>query len=315
MKRRQFLASAALAPVAATLPVRSALADAHAAEVPLVQTRMVGSTRVTSISDGFLSIGGGTMVGISPDEFAAALQRAHITAEAHPTAVNAYLVETGEKRILVDTGTGAAFGPTGGHLAKNLAALGVDPASIDHVVATHLHPDHIGGAFVAGNNPFTGAELICAQEDMDFWTSADVKAQAPAEAAPFFDLASGAVASFGERLRTVSGEADLGNGLTAMPLPGHTPGHMGVMIESDGQAMLIWGDIVHVAPVQFAQPEVTIAFDVDRDLAAATRAKTLDMAATDGLMVAGAHIDFPGAGYVSKIGSGYRWEPAPFPYG
>ncbi|MEO0378830.1 MAG: MBL fold metallo-hydrolase [Pseudomonadota bacterium] len=315
MKRREFLSTSALAPVAimgASLPAH---ADGHAAPLPVVQTHMVGSAKVTAISDGFLPIGPEALQGVDAETYAARLSDAHITAAQHLTGVNAYLIETGESLVLVDAGTGAVMGPTLGALGASLAAIGVDPASITHLVATHLHPDHVGGVLVDGQNVFTGAELIVSGDDVAFWTNADIKAGAPEAFQPFFELAAGVVQSFGDRIREVSGEADLGSGLTAMPMPGHTPGHMGVMLESDGAQLLLWGDILHVPPVQLADPSVTIAFDADADAARATRASVMDMVATDGLAVAGAHISFPGIGYLEKAGSGYHWTPAPYPYG
>lgn len=315
MKRREFLGTSAMAPVAMIGMSGSASADGHAAALPVVQTHMVGAAKVTAISDGFLPIGPENLNGVDADTYAARLAEAHISTEQHLTGVNAYLVETGDARVLVDAGTGTAFMPTLGALGANLAALDVDPASITHLVATHLHPDHVGGVLVDGQNVFSNAELIVSGDDVAFWTNADIRAGAPEPFQAFFDLAAGVVQSFGDRVRPVSGEADLGAGMTAMPMPGHTPGHMGVMLESDGAQLLLWGDILHVPPVQLADPAVTIAFDVDADAARSTRAKVLDMVATDGLAVAGAHISFPGIGYLEKAGSGYHWTPAPYPYG
>lgn len=315
MKRRAFMASVGALPLGAAFPFHLAHADGHAAPIPVIEVHKVGQTTVTAISDGFLTIEPGILNGVDEAGFAAALERAHISGKAHPTGVNAFLIESGAEKILIDAGTGAVFGPTLGHMGAHLNALGVAPADITKLVATHLHPDHIGGAMVDGKNPFEKAELVVHEADLGFWTNADVKAQAPENFHAFFDLAAGVTASFGERIKTVAGEADLGHGLTAMPMPGHTPGHMGIMVEDSGDNLLIWGDIVHVPPVQFADPSVTIAFDADQDTARATRAKVLDMVATDGLKVAGAHIEFPGMGYLSKDGSGYRWEPAPYPYG
>ena len=315
MKRREFLSTSALAPAAMMGAVLPASAASHSTALPVVQTHTVGAAKVTAISDGFLPIGPEALQGVDAETYAARLAEAHITAEQHPTGVNALLIETGDARVLVDAGTGAIMGPTLGALGASMAAIGVDPASITHLVATHLHPDHVGGVLVDGQNVFSGAELIVSANDVAFWTDPDVKAGAPEGFHSFFDLAVGVVQSFGDRVREVSGEADLGPGLTAMPMPGHTPGHMGVMLESDGAQLLLWGDILHVPPVQLADPAVTIAFDVDADTARSTRASVLDMVATDGLAVAGAHISFPGIGYLEKAGSGYHWTPAPYPYG
>lgn len=112
-----------------------------------------------------------------------------------------------------------------------------------------------------------------------------------------------------------TGETDLGAGLAAMPLPGHTPGHSGFMLSSGDDTLLFFGDIVHVGPVQFPRPEVTIGFDVDAEMAAATRARVFDMASADRLRIAGAHVSFPGVGYVEAASEGFRFVPQSWQYG
>ncbi len=315
MNRRDFLTSSALASIAMTTTAVPVFAAGHAMAMPVVQTHRVGAAKVTAISDGFLPIGPEALSGVDADTYAARLKDAHIKSDQHLTGVNAFLIEVGDARVMLDAGTGTAMGPGLGALGASLAAMGVDPGSITHLVATHLHPDHVGGVLVDGQNVFSNAELIVSGDDVAFWTSADIAAGAPDMFKPFFELAAGVVTSFGDRVREVSGEADLGFGMTAMPMPGHTPGHMGVMLESEGDRLLLWGDILHVPPVQLADPSVTIAFDTDADTAASTRARVLDMVATDSLAVAGAHISFPGIGYIEKAGDGYHWTAAPYPYG
>lgn len=313
MHRRSFLTQAGLATLGAGFGLRvvPALAQDGAPALAVAHRFPVGSATVTALSDGFLPITPDVLVGISPEEFAARLAEAYVAGPGHPTGVNAFVIDNGT-RTLIDTGTGPAMGPGLGQLTSVMAAVGIAPESIDAVIATHLHPDHIGGALVTS---FPNATLHVAQAELDFWSNADYRAQSPAEFQGFFDMAQGGVAAFGERLSMIAGADDLGNGLTAMPLPGHTFGHTGVMLESDGQTCLFWGDIIHVGAVQFAQPEVTIAFDTDQDMARATRMSTLDMAATDRLMIAGAHLSFPGVGFVERAGDAYRWQPAPYPYG
>ncbi|MDF0602018.1 MBL fold metallo-hydrolase [Psychromarinibacter sp. C21-152] len=317
MKRRDFLTSSALAATAglAGLRVAPVLAQDGAAGLAVARSFPVGDRTVTALSDGFLPIAADALIGITPEEFATLLADAHISADAHPTGVNAYLIEGGGETVLVDVGTGTAMGPSLGHVLANLTAFGTDPAEIDRLVATHLHPDHIGGLLGDGGNPFPNAGLVTQRAEVAFWSDDSIRDGAPEGVRGFFDMARAAVAAFGDRVETVDGETDLGNGLTLMPLPGHTPGHSGVMLESAGDSLLIWGDIVHVGPVQFPRPEVTIGFDTDKEMAAATRAKVFDMVATDGLRIAGMHIGFPGIGYVEKGHSGYGFTPAPFPYG
>ena len=316
MNRREMMQTSALAAVGAGLaPALPAFAAAHAAALPVAQRFTIGDLTVTALSDGYLPIEPGVMNGIEADEFNEFAAQAYRAPGPVATGVNAFLVDDGSELTLVDAGTGSIMGPTLGQLFAQLEAVGVAPDAVTRVIATHLHPDHIGGVVSGGTNPFTNAALVVAQAEVDFWTNADIKAGAPEEVQGFFDLAGGAVTAFGDRLTTVEDNADLGGGMTAMLMPGHTPGHMGVMLDSSDTQLLIWGDIVHVGPVQFARPEVTIAFDTDAEMAAATRARVFDMAATDRVMVAGAHISFPGFGYVERAGEAFAWVPAPFQYG
>lgn len=311
MDRRTFIKTSAAA-LAATTGLR--VSQVGAQSLSGAQSFTIGAVKVTALSDGFLPIGPEALSGVTPEEFASDLAAAFMAGPAHQTGVNAFLVESGDQKILVDAGTGAAFGPTLGHLGDSMAALGIDPASVTNVFATHLHPDHIGGLAGEGGAPFANAGLMVHQADMDFWTNDDIRGQAPEAMQGFFDMAKGVLSAAGDRVTVIADGTSVGGGLTAMHLPGHTPGHSGMMIDSDGAQLLIAGDILHVPPVQFARPEVTIGFDVDQDTARATRMKTLDMAAMDGLMIAGSHIGFPGLGHVEKSGSGYSFTPATWQY-
>ncbi len=319
MQRRNFLAAAGLATAGAGLGVRVVPVEAETAQglqpVAAARTFTVGKIRVTALADGYLAVGSEVLGGITPEDFAHLTAAAHRPTDPHVIGVNAYLIEANGQRILVDAGSGSLFGPTLGDLPTNLAALGVAPESIDTVIATHLHPDHIGGVVAGDANPFPKAELIASETDRAFWTDDTIKAQTPTDLQGFFDAAQGALGRFGDKARFVSGEADLGHGLTALPLPGHTVGHMGVMIENAGEQLLIWGDVMHFPAIQFARPDVTVGFDTDPDLARSTRMKAFDMVAHDRLMVAGMHLDFPGVGHVERTGDGYRFAPLPYPYG
>ena len=316
MNRIDFLSTSTLATIAATTTGIRVSAGEHAAMPTVVaQSRTVGATKVTTISDGYIPLGPELLSGVDADTYKDRLEGAHMNPESHLTGVNTFLVETGDKRILIDAGSGVAMGPTLGNLSTSLPALGIDPASITHLIATHLHPDHVGGVLPEGQNIFSNAELIVSQDDLAFWTDPDMAAAAPDGFKPFFELATNVVNSFEDRIKTVTGEADLGMGLTALPMPGHTPGHMGIMLEDSNEQLLIWGDIIHVAPIQLADPSVTIAFDVEAELAAKTRARVMDMATTDKLLIAGAHMSFPSVGYLEKADTGYRWFDAAYDYG
>ncbi|MEL6464145.1 MAG: MBL fold metallo-hydrolase [Pseudomonadota bacterium] len=314
MQRREFILGAGMTTALASMGW--AVAPAGGAGLVAARRYSVGASTVHVLSDGFISIGPEMLNGVTPEEFASLLDQANIGSEGHPSAVNAFLIDIGDRRILVDTGTASLFGPTLGKLPSVMEALGVDPASIDTVIFTHMHGDHIGGTVAEGGNPFTNATLRVASADVDFWTSEEIQAQAPDAFKSAFDLARASLASFGERVETFgTGEETLAPGLTTVPLPGHTVGHTGLMLESDGDALLIVADLLHVPAVQLSMPAVTIGFDTDQDLARETRLKTMDMVATDGMLIGGSHIALPGVGHLEAKGDGYRWTPARHQYG
>lgn len=316
MNRRSFLSTSLLATLGAAsgLRVAPALAQSDTPGLAVAQTFGVGAAKVTAFSDGFLPITAEALAGITPEEFKALLQAAYIDGDSNPTGVNAYMIDLGDQRIMVDTGTGSLMGPGLGQLGTNMAAFGVDPGSVTRVIATHLHPDHIGGVLGDGGNPFAQAGLVVSQPEVDFWQSDEIRDGAPEQFRPFFQMARDGFGAFGERVEVVAADADLGQGLSLVPLPGHTMGHSGVRLESEGKSLLIWGDIVHVAPVQFARPEVTIVFDAVPELAAQSRAQVMAQVAEERTMVAGMHLSFPGFGYVEQAAEGYRYVPAAFPY-
>lgn len=317
ISRRDFMGLAATA-AAAPLLVRSVLAAAPQAgrQVPGVHRLRVGQAEITAINDGYLEFAPEVFPTASAEEINELLAAAFRPAGPWRGAVNAYAVNTGERLVLIDSGTATAFGPTLGKLPENLAAAGIDPAAVDVVLLTHMHPDHINGIVTGdGTAAFPNAELVVHQADWDFWTDESRTNAAPEAMRPFFLGAQKAVAPYAGRIRRVQGDGtEVAPGITLVELPGHTPGHCGFRVASDGAQMLIWGDIIHAPVLQFARPEWTVAFDVDAQTARATRARTLDMVAADRILVAGMHLDFPGFGHVVRDGDAYAFVPAPWWY-
>ena len=281
------------------------------AQAPGIYRLKLGAFENTVLNDGWLPIEAKMFSGdaaSAPQLLAASF----LPADAIPTAVNEWLVNTGDKLVLIDTGTSDLFGPTLGRLTKNLAAAGVEPRAVDAVILTHLHPDHGNGLLTVDKKvAFPNAVVHVHEAELGFWMSADNAAKAPDDFKPFFEMARNAIKPYADagKVVTFRDGAELAPGLRAMLAGGHTVGHSMIRVSSQGSELLLWGDIVHNAALQFPEPDRAIAFDTNQPMAIASRKRALDMVTTDRLMIAGSHLPFPGIGHVAKASVGYAYAP------
>jgi glyoxylase-like metal-dependent hydrolase (beta-lactamase superfamily II) len=227
------------------------------------------------------------------------------------TSVNGYLVNTGEKLVLIDTGAAGLFGPTLGNLVANLKAAGYQPEQVDEIFITHMHADHVGGLMAGDKLAFPNAVVRAEKGDADFWLSEANLDKAAEGDKGFFKGAMASVNPYVKagKFKVFEGNTHLVVGIKAIVTHGHTPGHSIYAVESKGQKLVLWGDLMHVAAVQFDNPAVTIKFDTDSKTAAAQRKMAYADAAKQGYLVASAHIPFPGIGHLRAAGSSYTWIP------
>jgi glyoxylase-like metal-dependent hydrolase (beta-lactamase superfamily II) len=303
---------------AACLAATAALPLSAQAAAPMVKTQapgwyrtMVGDFEVTALSDGTVTLPMAQLLKGDPKKVGAALKRSHL-GEKVETSVNGYLVNTGSKLVLIDTGAGKLFGPTLGNLPASLKAAGYQPEQVDEIYITHMHGDHVGGLVTADNQrAFPNAVLRIDKRDTDYWLSEANMNAAPADAKDFFKGAMMTAGPYQQagKLKPFEGATELVPGVRAQPAYGHTPGHTVYTVESKGQKLVLWGDLMHVAAVQFEDPTVTIAFDSDAKKAAPERQKAYADAAKTGNLVGAAHLSFPGLGHLRAAGKGYTFLP------
>lgn len=272
---------------------------------------MLGDFEVTALSDGVVALPVEKLLtNTKPEKTLKALQKHHLSTPT-ATSVNGYLINTGSKLVLIDTGAATLFGPTLGRLANSLKAAGYSPEQVDEVYITHMHGDHVGGLMNGDQLAFPNAIVRADQHDADFWLSQANMDKAPAEAKGGFQGAMASINPYVKagKFKTFNGDTELVPGVKAVAARGHTPGHSVYLVESKGQKLMLWGDLMHVAAVQFENPTVTISFDSDSKAAMAQRLKAYADAAKQGYMVGATHLSFPGLGYVRSEGKGYAWVP------
>lgn len=304
LSRRRFLAGAAALAAVPLLRIDPAFAQPLSAG-PI----QVGTFKVTPLLDGLFPFPLSAMPDAASPKAAKLIQAMGAPAAGPlPIPVNAFAVEKNGRLVLIDSGTGAAGGPDLGKAARALAAAGLDRAKVEAVILTHLHVDHAGGTIDgSGKAIFPNAELVLQHSEIEFWTDDGIRSRAPQGMDGYFGAARAVLAAYPKKVRAVSGEVELFPGLKAVPEPGHTPGHMGVMIEDGPNSMLMWADIMHVGPLQFPHPDWSVLFDVNRTQAAETRARMLDRMTVDRIQVMGSHL--ADRGLIERDGTGYHMVP------
>ncbi len=274
-------------------------------QVPGIYHRRVGDVLVTALCDGYLDAPLEIFTNLEPEDADRVLKAGHRTSPPR-ISINCFLLRAGGRTAIVDNGSADSMGPTLGRLPEMLSLAGVSPEEIDTVLQTHLHPDHSNGLTRAdGTRNFPNAEVVVSEADMEHWHDDATMARAnERQRLRYFQWAREQIAPYRDRLKPAVGEVF--PNVRAVPLPGHTPGHTGYVIEASGRSMIIWGDTCHIPDIQVPRPETGMIFDTDPAKAAETRTKTFDMIVADDLLIGGMHLHFPGFGSMSRERDGYK---------
>nr|WP_321507570.1 MBL fold metallo-hydrolase [uncultured Celeribacter sp.] len=297
LSRRHLLLGAASVPLASALPATAR------AEAPMMGASMapfrrfkLGAFEVTTLLAGTRTVPEPHKIfglNASDEDFEAASDANFIPADLAQFFFTPTLINTGAELILFDTG----LDPAG--ISGALQAAGYTPDQVDRVVITHMHGDHIGGIY-SDAPTFANAAYSTGAVEMDHW---DMSGNEGFEAK---------IRPLQDRFDLLEEGSEVTSGITAMQAFGHTPGHMAFHVESDGERLILGADFANHYVYSLAHPDWEVLYDMDREMAAKTRRKMLDMMTTERVPFIGYHMPFPALGYVAARDDSFRYVPASY---
>lgn len=266
----------------------------------------VGAFKCAIIEDGYREVPAAVFAGgVSEDERNRIMGEYGIEPEKFPLTVNLLMINTGQQRILVDTGIGRDIGIGSGKLVESLASIGIQPSDIDLIIVTHHHADHVGGIVdVEGNLNFPNARLVMSKAEWAFATDEGNLAQMDEG---MRSLVKPSLSAIKDRVELIEGEQEIDAGVSLIPAIGHTVGHLAVLVDGGGEKLLHIVDAAHHS-LQVKYPQVTPTFDALPDVSPQTRRDLFQKACDGDLLVATYHFDFPGLGHVLGEGDGLQWK-------
>ncbi|MTV40675.1 MBL fold metallo-hydrolase [Duganella radicis] len=302
--------------IAALLVSAAAQAGAPMArfQAPGFYRTTLGDFEITVLNDGTLDLPVEKLLKQPPAKTIAALDKAFLKSPVQ-TSVNGFLINTGSKLVLIDTGAASLFGPTLGQLLNNLKASGYKPEQVDEIYISHMHGDHVGGLASNEQRVFPNAVVRAGKLDADYYLNPANLDKASADAKDNFQGPMVSINPYVKagKFQPIVANTELVPGIKSYFNGGHTPGHITYVVESKGQKLVLLGDLLHVQSVQFEDPGVGIQFDTDSKIATAERKEAFAAAAKEGYLIGAPHLSFPALGHVRVNGKGgYVFVPVAY---
>jgi glyoxylase-like metal-dependent hydrolase (beta-lactamase superfamily II) len=280
----------------------------------------VGSAEITVVTDGrnTFKLPDNFVVNVPKDAVNEALAAARMEKDMMTITYTPIVVNTGTKLVVIDTGTGEGnFEKTkgvAGQFHGNLKASGISRDSVDIVIISHFHGDHINGLLTADNKPaFANAEIMVpAVEWKYFMDDAEMGKQTTERMKTVFANARRVFDALNRKVTPYEPGKEVAPGVTSVATYGHTPGHNSHIVSSGSAAVYVQADVTNNPALFVRNPGWHAFFDQDAAMAEATRRKVYDMLATEKMMVQGFHYPFPSVAYIEKTATGYRETPAPW---
>ncbi len=317
MNRRDlYTAGVALAGAALMAPAAvQAQGAAASGQAPGFYRFKVGALTATVVHDGFVRVPAvppGFVRNATPEQTAAAVRAAFLPGPGYDNFFSITFLETPTGLVVFDTGTGGQLGsPNAGQIAANMRAAGLDPAAVNRVVISHFHGDHITGLTTAENAMvFPNAQLLVPEPEAAFWMDDGQMSRAPQAMQGAFANVRRRFAPYAAKTERYAAGAEVAPGVRAMATHGHTPGHMSFNVANGSDSLIILGDLTANPLFNLANPGWHVVFDMDPNMAEASRRRVFDQAATDRTRCIGYHFPFPANGYIEKTADGYRLVPA-----
>jgi glyoxylase-like metal-dependent hydrolase (beta-lactamase superfamily II) len=291
----------------------SAAAPQAGAQAPGFYRFKVGEIEVTLVNDGAAArpLNDQFVRNAPLADVQAALTAAFQPTDTLTIPFTTAVLNTGRQLVMVDSGNGEMGAPGTGRWMENFRAAGYAPEQVDLIVVSHFHGDHINGIRAKdGAARFPNAGVMVPEAEWAFWMDDARMAAAPEAMKGGFQAVRRVFGPIAKEVQAYAGEKELVPGLTALPAPGHTPGHTAFVVASGSDRLLLWSDTTNKPELFVRNPGWHAVFDMDAAMAEATRRRMLDMAAAERMQVAGYHFPFPATGFIAREGGGYAFAPA-----